>query len=450
MSVEVKISRGANILLKGSADKVMSDAPSESSFALKPTDFPTVVPKLMLKEGAEVLAGTPLFYDKNNERVKFCSPVSGEIAEIRRGAKRKILEIVVVADKEIKYEDFGKADVESLKREEIIERMLKSGIWPMVRQRPFDVIANPDKQPKAIFISAFNTAPMAEDYDFIMHRQDAAFQSGIDVLRKLTDGKVHLNINGAIKADDAFLNVRHVQINRFYGPHPSGNVGVQIHHIDPINRGEVAWVVNPQDVIAIGRLFKEGRFDASRIIALNGSQVKAPKYYKTKLGASVQNLLSGQLNGGENRVISGNVLTGTRITEKGFIGYYDHQISVIPEGGNDQFFGWLGLGLNKFSLSRTFLSWLMPGKEYDLNTNMNGEERAFVMTGQYEKVFPMNIFPVQLLKSILIEDIELMENLGIYEVAPEDFALAEYGCTSKINAQEIVRNGLNFVLKETT
>ena len=447
--MEVKIKRGATITLKGSADKVISDAPTEETYALKPSDFPNLVPKLLIKEGAEVKAGTPVYFDKNDERIRFSSPVSGEIVEIRRGAKRKIEEIVILADKEIKYEDFGTHDVAKLDRERICSIMLESGVWPFIRQRPFDVIANPSDKPKSIFISAFNSAPLAEDYDFIMHRSDEIFQAGIDVLCKLTSGKVHLNINGAIKADDAFLNARNVQINKIYGPHPSGNVGVQIHHIDPINKGEVVWVVNPQDVIVIGKLFTEGKFDASRSIALCGSRVKTPKYFKTRMGAGVKNLLSGQLNEGGSRIISGNVLTGTRIKEDGFIGFYDHQITAIPEGGNEQFFGWLAPGLDKFSLSKTFLSWMTPSKEYDLNTNMNGEERAFVMSGEYEKVFPMDIYPVHLLKAILIEDIELMENLGIYEVAPEDFALAEYACTSKINVQDIVRKGLTLVKKET-
>lgn len=449
MSVEVKIKRGANIPLKGSADKVVSDAPAESTYAVKPADFPGVVPKLLLKEGAEVKAGTALFYDKNNEKIKFASPVSGEIAEIRRGAKRKILEVVILSDKNIEYKDFGKKDVSSMDRQAIVDAMLESGVWPFIRQRPFDVIARPDQKPKAIFISAFNSAPLAEDYDFILHRQDAEFQNGLNVLKKLTDGTVHLNINGSIKADDAFLNANAVQINKVFGPHPAGNPGVQIHHIDPVNKGEVVWVVNPQDVIIIGKLFSEGKFDASKTIALCGSMVKAPKYYKTRMGASVKNLMDGQLEGGSRRVIAGNVLGGKKIAEDGFLGYYDNQITVIPEGGNHQFFGWIAPGFDKFSFSKTFFSWMMPGKKYDLSTNLNGEERAFVMSGEYEKVFPMDIYPVHLLKAILIEDIELMENLGIYEVAPEDYALAEYGCTSKINAQEIVRRGLDLVLKET-
>lgn len=449
MSATVKIKKGANIFLKGSADKVVAEAPVAETYAVKPTDFSGVIPKMLVKQGDEVKAGTPLFYDKNDERIVFASPVSGEVAEIKRGAKRKILEVIVLADKELRYEEIGAKDPASMERGQLIETLLKSGIWPFVKQRPFDVIARPDDTPKAIFISAFNTAPLAADNDFIVHRQDQLFQAGIDVIKKLTPGKVHLNINGNAKADDAFMNAKGVQINKIYGPHPAGNVGVQIHHIDPVNKGEVAWVLKPQDVLAIGKLFKEGHYDVSRTIALTGSKVKSPKYYKTRLGASLKGLLAEHAETEGARVISGDVLTGTHIEADGYLGSYDNQVSVIPEGGNDQFFGWLAPGFDKFSLSKTFMSWMTPSKTYDLNTNLNGENRAFVMSGEYEKVFPMDIYPVHLLKAMIIEDIEQMENLGVYEVAPEDFALCEYACTSKIEVQQIVREGLDLVRQET-
>ncbi len=449
MSIEVKLKKGVNINLLGEADKVVTESPKAETFAVKPPDFAGVVPKMLVKAGEEVKAGSPLFFDKNNEKIVFSSPISGEVAEIKRGEKRRILEVIILADKEVKYEDYGVTPLSDMSREQIIEKMLKSGVWPLMRQRPFDVIANPDKQPKAIFVSAFNTGPMAADNDFIMHRKDELFQKGLDVLSKLTDGKVHLNINGAIKADETFLNAKGVQINKFKGPHPAGNVGVQIHHIDPINKNEVAWTLNPQDVLILARLFHEGKVDMERTIALTGSEVKQPKYYRMIAGQCIKNILHDNLKDGAVRAISGDVLTGTHIETDGYLGYYDDQITVIPEGGNDQFMGWLSPGLDKFSLSKTFLSWMTPKKKYRLNTNLNGEERAFVMTGEYEKVFPMDIYPVHLLKAIMIEDIELMEKLGIYEVAPEDFALCEFGCTSKIDIQEIVRQGLDVVRKET-
>lgn len=448
MSKNVKITRGIDIKLKGEAEKILANAPHPSSVSIKPTDFSGVNPRLLVKQGDTVKAGTALFSDKQNESILFTSPVSGEVAEIVRGENRKLLEIRVVADKEIGYESFSAANPADLNREQIIEKILKCGLWAFFRQRPFDVVANPADKPKAIVISAFDSAPLAPDNDFILHGQGELFQLGLDALVKLTEGKVHLNIRGDEKPTGVFTNSKGVQINKVTGPHPAGNAGVQIHHIDPVNKGEVVWCLKPQDVLAIGRLFKEGKYDASRIVAVTGSKAVNPRYYKTIAGVCMSDLLKGIVGEGNVRIISGNPLTGTKVGGKGYLGFYDYQVTLLPEGGEDEFMGWLAPGFNKFSLSRTFFSWVSPGKVYDLDTNMHGEERAFVMSGEYEKVFPMDIYPVNLLKSILVKDIELMENLGIYEVAPEDFALCEVVCTSKIAVQEIVRNGLDLVKKE--
>lgn len=447
MSKEIKIRKGANIKLKGVAEKLYTNPINVSEIVLRPSDFPTLIPKLSVKVGDKVKAGSPLFFDKENEKILFTSPISGEVVEINRAEKRKIVEVKVKADGQNAFETFKQADPSTLSRDEILENLLKSGIWPLVRQRPYDVIANPSDKPKAIIISALDTAPLAPDYGFIVHGQAEIFQMGLNALAKLTDGKVHLNINGNDNADEAYANAKNVQINKVVGPHPAGNVGIQAHHINPINKGEVVWVLRSLDVLTIGKLFKEGKFDASRTIAFVGSKVKSPKYVKTVLGANISDIVKGNVEEG-GRYISGNPLTGKQISENGHLCFYDYQLSVIPEGGNNQFFGWLAPGFDKFSLSRTFFSWLTPNKEYDLNTNMNGEERAFVMTGEYEKVFPMDIYPVHLVKAMITEDIDKMEQLGIYEVAPEDFALCEYACTSKIETQKIVREALNLVKKE--
>ena len=449
MSKFIKIKRGLNIKLVGEADKVFSDLPLPETFAIKPPDFIGVIPKLLVKQGDEVQSGTALFNDKNNETIKFCSPVSGEVIEIIRGEKRKILEVKILADKEIDYVAFKKANPNDLSREDIIAALLNSGIWPFIRQRPFGIIANPNETPKSVFISAFDSSPLAPDNDFIMHGNDQDFQSGLDALQKLTDGKVHLNINADTTPSKVFTNSQGVEINKISGPHPAGNVGIQIHHIDPVNKGEAVWCLNPQDVLIVGRLFNQGKFDAARTVALTGAQIKNPKYYKTVVGSAVKNMISeGGLKDGENRIISGNVLTGKQIPSNGYLGFYDSQITVIPEGREHEFMGWLAPGFSKYSLSRTFFSWLTPNKKHDLNTNLHGEERPFVVTGEYEKVFPMDIYPVLLLKSILIEDIEMMENLGIYEVVEEDFALCEFVCTSKIESQGIIRRGLDIIQKE--
>tara|TARA_Y100001978_G_C23685275_1_gene431518 strand:+ start:300 stop:1652 length:1353 start_codon:yes stop_codon:yes gene_type:complete len=448
MSKDIRLKKGLNIHLHGEADKVYSSIPQSETFVVRPTDFHGMTPKLTVKEGDRVNAGSVLFFDKYNKRVKFTSPISGEVVAINRGAKRRILEVVLNADAEVKYESFDKGSAADLSREQIIETLLSSGAWPFVRQKPFDVIANPEDIPKAIFISTFNTAPLAADNDFVLHGLEKEFQTGLDYVAKLTEGTVHLNIDGNTNPSKVFTDAKGVQINKFSGQHPAGNVGVQIHHIDPINKGDIIWYLYPQDVIAITRLFTEGKYDASRIVALTGSQVAKPRYYRTIAGASISNMLEDNLKEGDSRFISGDVLTGTQIAANGSLGFYDTQVSVIPEGNHQEFLGWLAPGLDKFSISKTFLSWLSPSKKYNLDTNYHGEERAYVITGNYEKVFPMDIFPMQLIKACMIEDIELMESLGIYEVSPEDFALCEFICTSKIEVQNIIREGLDLIKKE--
>ncbi|HTF31316.1 MAG TPA: Na(+)-translocating NADH-quinone reductase subunit A [Flavitalea sp.] len=449
MSKYIKIKKGLNIKLMGEADKIISNLSLPETFAIKPSNFIGVIPSLLVKQGDEVQAGTPLFSDKNNEAIKFCSPVSGEVIDIIRGEKRKILEVTILADKEITYAAFNTANPADLSREDIIQALLDSGSWPLIRQRPFGIIANPGQPPKSIFISAFDSNPMAPDYNFMMQDNDPAFQTGLEALKKLTNGKIHLNINADTTPASIFTNSKGVEINKISGPHPAGNVGVQIHHIDPVNKGESVWCINPQDVLIIGRLFSQGKFDASRTIALTGSQVKNPKYYKTVIGSSVKTMITDAgLKKGVSRIISGNVLTGKQIITEGFLDFYDSQITVIPEGNEPEFVGWLKPGFDKLSMSRTFFSWITPQKKHDLTTNMHGEERPFVVTGEYEKVFPMDIYPVHLLKSILTEDLEMMENLGIYEVVEEDFALCEFVCTSKIESQDIIRKGLDLVRKE--
>ena len=449
MSKYIKIKRGLNIKLAGEAGKVFSNIPLPETFAIKPPNFIGITPKLLVQQGDEVQAGTPLFFDKNNEAIKFCSSVSGEVIEIIRGAKSQIMEIKILADKEISYADFNKANPNELSREEIIRLLLNSGVWPFIRQRPFGIIANPDDIPESIFISAFDSNPLAPDYNFIIKGNEADFQTGLDAVKKLTNGKIHLNINADSTKATAFTNVKGVEINQISGPHPAGNVGVQIHHIDPVNKGELVWYLNPQDIVIIGRLFNQGKFDATRIIALTGSQIKNPQYFKTITGSAVKNMIAESgLKDGENRIISGNVLTGNKISADGYLDFYDSQLTVIPEGHEYEFMGWLAPGFNKFSMSRAFFSWLTPNKKHELNSNLHGEERPFVITGEYEKVLPMDIYPVQLLKSILIEDVEMMEKLGIYEVVEEDFALCEFVCTSKIESQDIIRRGIDIIRKE--
>ncbi|MDZ7741321.1 MAG: Na(+)-translocating NADH-quinone reductase subunit A [Bacteroidota bacterium] len=444
-----KIKKGLDINLAGEAEKVLSEYHAES-YALKPTDFIGVFPKLLVKEGDKVKAGSPVFFNKYRDNIQFTSPVSGTITEIKRGPKRVLLEIKIQADEAVEYLDFGKAGPAGLSREEIVDKMLKSGIWPVIRQRPYSVIADPKDDPKAIYISAFDSSPLAPDYDFIVHGQGDAFQAGLEALMKLTSNKIYLNTRPGSGQSEVFSNSKNVEINHFEGPHPAGNVGVQANTIAPINKGDIIWYLRPQEVISIGKLFLSGKYDVQKIIALCGSEVEKPGYLKLRNGAAIDKLVDGRVKDTNKRYISGNVLTGEKILKTGYLGYYHDQITVIPEGDYYEFFGWAVPGLNKYSVSHTYLSWLRPGKKWRLDTNLHGGHRAFVMTGEYEKVFPYDIYPMQLLKAIMVEDIDLMEQLGIYEVDEEDFALCEFIDISKTEMQKIVRQGLDLMRKEMT
>lgn len=448
MSDVVKLRKGLNIRLQGKPERTLFSSEPATLFAIKPPDFYGLVPKLLVQPGDSVNAGTPVFFDKSNPDVVYVSPVSGRVSAIRRGERRAILEVIIEADGKQEYQIFPVKNPQVMDREQIIKLLLQSGCWPFIRQRPYGIVANPADMPKAVFVSGFDTAPLAPDYSFVLQDKQEEFQVGINVLSKLSARGVFLNLPDPQPEGSVFSGISNAKITRFRGPHPAGNVGIQIHHIDPINKGEVVWYVNPQDVAIIGRLFLSGRFDASKIIAITGSEVVRPGYYQTILGASIKPLVAGNVREGEKRYISGNVLTGKRISQEGYLGFYDSQLTVIPEGRHFEFLGWALPGWNKFSMSRTFFSWLQPKREYRIDTNLNGGKRAYVMTGQYEKVLPMDIYPVHLIKAILVEDIDLMEKLGIYEVSEEDFALCEFVCTSKTEVQQIVRKGLDLIRKE--
>ncbi len=446
MSDTIKLRKGLNIKLKGGAKEEVKTLSAPLKVALKPTDFPELTPKLKVKVDAVVKAGDALFYDKYHPEIVFTSPVEGKVVSINRGERRRILEVVVERDKNAGSVEFVKGDPSSLSGEEIKEQLLKSGLWPFIKKRPYGTIALPNEKPKSIYISTFDTAPLAPNYNFILKDELATFQTGVDALAKLTNGKVNLGVN----KNSVFTSIKNVEINTFDGPHPAGNVGIQIHHTAPLNKGDVVWTVHVQDVLFIGRLFETGKVDFTKTVALTGSEVEDPKYYKTILGTPVSAIADGNLKEADynQRIISGNVLTGTKVEPAGYLGFYDSQISVIPEGDNYEFMGWALPGVDKFSASKAFLSKLFPKKEYVLDANLHGGERAFVLSGQYEKLVPMDILPVHLLKAILVNDIDKMEQLGIYEVIEEDFALCEYACTSKIKVQSILRKGINTMIKE--
>ena len=449
MSNDIRIRKGLDISLLGSAEKQTKELPLSSLYCLKPSDFHLVIPKLVAREGAVVKAGDTIFYDKRDERVLFPSPVSGTITEIVRGERRKILEIRITPDNVQSFQDFGKKNVVDLSAEQIKAHLLQSGCWPFIKQRPYDVIANPDGQPKAIFVSACKTNPLAPDYDYVLKGKEQALQTALTALSKLTTGKVHVSVFKDSSLSP-FRNLKDIEIHNVSGPHPAGNVSTQIAHISPINKGEVVWVVTPQDLVVIGELFLTGKLNLTRIVALTGSQVENPHYVTAIAGAQISGVVGAQVKDATNtRIISGDVLTGHKVDEKGFLGYYDDQITAIPEGNDYDLFGWAKPISNKVSLTRALtFSWLNPKKKYNLNTNTNGEHRAFVVTGMYEEVFPLDIYPMQLLKACLYKDLDELENLGAYEVAPEDFALTEFVCVSKQPHQQIIREGLDLMMAE--
>ena len=448
MSKIIKLRKGLDVKLRGEAEKTTVELPLASEYAVSPLDFAGVTPKLLVKAGDKVKAGTPLFFNKYDERVLFTSPVSGTVSAVNRGEKRLVLNVTIAADATQSYEEFNVPDPAKASREEIVSLLLKSGLWPMIIQRPYGIIANPSDTPKAVFVSAFDSAPLAPDYDYVLAAEKRNVEKGLAVLARLTDGKVHLSVhNGA-----AVPEYKGVETHIFEGKHPAGNVGVQINHIDPINKGERVWTVNIQSVAVIGRLFNEGKVDMSKTVAVAGSEVLQPKYVRIINGAPIASILKDnvkpQAEGYSVRVISGNVLSGVKSAADGFINFYADMLSVIPEGDHYELLGWIMPRFGKFSVSKTYFSWLFPKKTYSLDTNLNGGERPFVVTGLYEKYLPMDIYPTYLLKAILAEDIDKMENLGIYEVIEEDLALCEFVDPSKIDMQAILRKGINLMIKE--
>lgn len=448
MSKDIRIKKGLDIRLVGEPDKTLSNAPKSRTFVIKPKEFHLITPKMVVKEGAKLKAGDDLFYHRENEAIRFVTPVSGTLSEIRRGAKRVISHIVITADTEENFRDLGKLDVATASSQVIKSRLLESGCWPFIKQRPYDVIANPDKTPKSIFISAYASAPLVADYDFTLNGKEKELQAAVTALSKLTDGQVHVGVGK--NSTSQFLNLQDISIHKVSGPHPSGNVGTLINKIDPVNKGEIVWTVTPQDLVIMGELLLTGKFNAERIVALSGSSLKNPKYYRTKAGAEVSTMIyDSGMNEEHVRIINGGVLTGKKVEADGHLGFYDNTISVIPEGDDYEFFGWTKPVFNKISITRALtFSWLTPKKKYVLNTNTNGEHRAFVQTGLYEQVFPLDIYPMQTLKACMVEDLDVMEEIGMYEVAPEDFALTEFVCVSKQPHQEIIRKGLDLMYKE--
>ena len=442
-----KLRKGLDINLQGKAEKKKLQLKSNGKYALLPDCFEGVVPKVVVKEGDKVKAGDALFINKNCQEMKFASPVSGTVTAVERGERRKVLAVKVQADATQVFTDFGVKDVASLTGEQVKEALLEAGLFGYINQLPYDVVTTPDTTPKAIFVSALRDKPLAADFEFELQGQEKEWQAGLTALSKMA--KTCLGI-GARQTSAALTSAKDVEVNVFDGPCPAGNVGVQINHVSPVNKGEVVWTVDPSAVIFFGRLFLTGKVDLHRTVALCGSEVKNPQYVEMLVGEELSTLLSNSYDEKHNvRIINGNVLTGRVTTKEGYLGAHSSEITVIPEGNDaDEFAGWIMPRFKQFSINRSYFSWLFGKKAYALDARVKGGERHMIMSGEYDKVMPMDIYPEYLIKAIITGNIDKMEQLGIYEVSPEDFALAEFVDSSKLELQRIVREGLNMLRKE--
>ena len=445
MANVIKLRKGLDITLEGKAEEKKIQLKSNGKFALVPDDFEGVTPKVVVKEGDHVKAGDALFINKQYPEVKFASPVSGTVREVVRGERRKVLSVRVDADEQQEFTDFGKKDVSKLVGEQVINALLEAGIFGYINQLPYAVSTNPSVKPRAIFVSALRDKPLACNFEYEVEGQEADFQTGIDALSKIAS--VYLGVGVGSKLE----NTANAEVCVWDGKCPAGNVGVQVNNTAPVNKGEVVWTIgDPTVVLFIGRLLNTGKVDLRRTVALCGSEIKNPAHVDMLVGEELSTLLSNSYDAQKSvRIINGNVLTGRPTTKDGFLGAHTSEITVIPEGNDaDEMLGWILPRFKQFSVNRSYFSWLCGKKSYALDARVKGGERHMIMSGEYDKVLPMDIYGEYLIKAIIAGDIDRQEALGIYEVAPEDFALAEFVDSSKLELQRIVREGLNILRKE--
>ena len=448
MANVIKLRKGLDINLKGKAAKQKFSVKAAALYALVPDDFVGMTPKVVVREGDKVKAGDALFVNKKQTDVKFASPVSGVVQAVVRGDRRKVLRVVVEADKDQQYVDFGQKQVASLDGDAVVKALLEAGLFGYINQLPYAVSTTPDQKPRAVFVSALRDMPLAGDFEYELQGNEEDFQTGLTALSKVAP--VYLGA-GAKQTSKALTGAKDVEVNVFDGPCPAGNVGVQVNNIAPVNKGEVVWTVDPTAVIFFGRLFRTGKVDLRRLVAVAGSEITKPEYAEVLVGQPIADLLEGKLAAKNHvRIINGNPLTGRKATMDDFVGGHTSEITVIPEGDNvDEMLGWILPRTNDFSVSRSYFSWLFgKNKEYALDARVKGGERHMIMSGEYDKVLPMDIYAEYLIKAIIAGDIDRMEQLGIYEVAPEDFAVAEFVDSSKLELQHIVRQGLDMLRKE--
>ena len=439
MGKVVKIRKGLDISIQGYAERTIVDGGAIDRYAVKPDDFVGFKPRLLVAEGDSVQAGTPLLADKNDPRIRLCSPVAGTVESVVRGEKRHIEAVTIYADNQPSAA-YTYSDLDN--RQELIDTLLACGLWSILHQRPFGTIANPDKSPKAIFVSCFDTAPLAPDYDFILSERKDDFLAGLQTLHCISDAPIHLAFTP--RQTIATLSYHEGYITHtFCGPHPAGNVGTQIAHIDPINKGDIVWTANPQDVCLLGNFVRTKTLAPWKIVAFAGPAAKHPCYYRLACGACVESIAADQCTDGSTRIISGNILSGRRLARNGFLSAGDSLISVLPEGDDYEFMGWLRPGLHKYSATRTFLSGFGgKGSHLHFDTNLHGGVRPLVFGELWERLLPFDIYPMPLFKAAAVGDLDLMEQLGILELEPEDIALCEFADTSKTELQALLRQGL--------
>ena len=447
----IKLRKGLDIHLQGKAEEKKIQLKSNGRYALVPDDFEGVTPKVVVKEGDKVKAGDALFVNKQYPEVKFASPVSGTVREVVRGERRKVLCIKVDADAQQEFKDFGRKDVDKLVDDQVINALLDAGIFGYINQLPYAVSTNPSVKPKAIFVSALRDKPLAASFDFELKGQEEDFLTGMKALTRIAKTYLGVGKGSSLASLIPKLISNQVSVNVFDGKCPAGNVGVQVNHVNPVNKGEVVWTIgDPTVVLFIGRLFNEGKVNLKRTIALCGSEISNPAYVDMLVGEEISTLLSNSYDASKSvRIINGNVLTGKPTTKEGYLGAHSSEITVIPEGNDaDEMLGWILPRLKQFSVNRSYFSWLCGKKQYALDARVKGGERHMIMSGEYDRVLPMDIYGEYLIKAIIAGDIDRQEALGIYEVAPEDFALAEFVDSSKLELQRIVREGLNILRKE--
>ncbi|GAB1265333.1 Na(+)-translocating NADH-quinone reductase subunit A [Aurantivibrio infirmus] len=445
----IKIRQGLDLPIAGAPEQVINQGNTVRSAAILGSDYHGMKPTMLVQVGDAVKLGQPLFSDKKNPGVVFTSPASGRVSAIHRGAQRVLQSVVIdiEGDAEETFESYSATDLDGLTRDQVQSNLVSSGMWTALRTRPFSKIPAPDSQAQSIFVNAMDTNPLAADPQVVLAEKSEAFNQGLAVLAKLTEGAVH--VCSAAGAKVPVKEVANISHRLFTGKHPAGNVGTHIHFLEPVSANKTVWTIDYQDVIAIGILFTTGKLNVERVVSFAGPQVEKPTLIRTRIGANLDELAAGQLKSGENRIISGSVLGGRKAAGPfAYLGRYHNQVCVLAEGRERPFMHYMQAGSNRFSAMPIYISKLFSGKKFNFTTSTNGSERAMVPIGAYEKVMPLDILPTQLLRALIVGDTETAQNLGCLELDEEDLALCTFVCPGKYEYGPILRDNLSKIEKE--